>query len=187
MKKLLALLPFLALMVFVTSCSDDDDDSPVTPTPTPVEKVLELKTVDGVRADSIIAELQISDNGATESVIIPEILNKGNADVKIQLEIKIDSNTNDDVLVVAACLGNGSGGAQCLPGFSKTGMHVYDKKDIEIQPNVITDDTYISIHFQPAGQAGVVTGELIFTNKANKDDVITIPYYFKATKSGIGI
>ncbi len=177
MKKLLALLPFLALMIFVTSCSDDDEgkDNPIKPTP--AVKVLELES-----SATIESSLLLVTNGESEKVVTPKIKNTGNVDVKLNMEIKIDSNEGD--LVVAACLGNGEGEAQCLPGFKALGTHSYDPKEIVVQPNTITEESHIAIHFQPFDKVGTVSGEFIFTNKSNDEDVITIPFTFTSKKLG---
>ncbi len=178
MKKLLALLPFLALMIFVTSCSDDDEgkDNPITPTPT--VKVLELDS----SSAAINTSLLIVTNGESEKVVTPKIKNTGNVDVKLNMEIKID--TNEGGLVVAACLGNGEGEAQCLPGFDAIGTHTYSPREIVVQPNTVTEESHIAIHFQPFSKVGTVTGEFIFTNKSNDKDVITIPFTFTSKKLG---
>lgn len=180
MKKFLALLPFLALMVFVTSCSDDDDDdNPATPTP--AAKVLNLVSADGTAKDTIKATMLMTE-GTTEEVVFPQIENIGETDVEIEMTIKIDEL--DAGMAVAACLGNGEGSAECLMGRDAVGSFPYTNKYIVLQANTITTEDHLSIHFQPSNK-GTMKGEFIFKNTENEEDVITIPFVFTANSLDI--
>ncbi len=177
MKKLLALLPFLALVFIFTSCSDDDkDDNPVTPTPK--VKVLELISDASINESKLM--VQGSDN--SEIAVYPTIKNTGDATVEIKMEIEITSIEGENVSI-GACLGDGTL-AQCLSQFSTVGKHAYTMKNITLAGKAETHENHLSVHYYINNNVGKITGNLILTNKNNAEDVITIPYTFESKKMG---
>jgi hypothetical protein len=181
MKKLLALLPFLALVFIFTSCSDDDkDDNPVTPTPK--VKVLELISDASINE----SKLMVKDGDNSEIAVYPTIKNTGDATVEIKMEIEITSIEGENVSI-GACLGDGTL-AQCLSQFSTVGKHTYSAGDhakyITLAGKAETHENHLSVHYYINNNVGKITGNLILTNKNNAEDVITIPYTFESKKMG---
>ncbi len=176
MKKLLALLPFLALMLIVSSCSDDDStDNPTTPA---VTNVLELESDATISKTHLIAAS--GDN--LELVVLPELKNTGDAKVEMKMSIEITSIEGN--VAIGACLGDGVE-AQCLNQFDEVGMHDYASKKITLAAQTVTNENHLSVHYYMNNNIGSIKGNLIFTNVANAKDVITIPYEFESKKFGL--